>query len=75
MLRAAFKKGQFSKVASQIVCKQLKEKGEFEVARKLEDLAPLFDPHDFWDSQPVPKLHELIKDEEADMPIETKTLD
>lgn len=39
------------------------------------DMSPLFDPHDFWHHQPVPKLHEKVDDAQLDKPIETKTLD
>ena len=38
---------------------------------------PLFDPHDFRDNQPVPKLKDQVTlpDEDYDKPIEVKTLD
>jgi len=38
---------------------------------------PLFEPHKFWDSQPVPKSTDSISlaDEEFDKSIETKVVD
>jgi glycylpeptide N-tetradecanoyltransferase len=36
----------------------------------LENLAPLYDSHDFWDSQPVPKAYETITLEQYDNPID-----
>lgn len=40
------------------------------------DMAPLFDPHDFWHNQPVPKIGEKIEDPSLlDTEIQTKTLD
>lgn len=38
------------------------------------DMSPLFDPHDFWHNQPVPRAHEKVAPELLDKPIETKTL-
>jgi len=38
-------------------------------------MSPLFDPHDFWDNQPVPKMHEEIKDELNNTAIEVKKVE
>jgi len=38
-------------------------------------MSPLFDPHDFWQNQPVPKPHEKLDESQYDKPIEYKTLD
>jgi hypothetical protein len=38
------------------------------------DMSPLFDPHDFWHNQPVPKMHEKADPTVWDKPIEVKTL-
>ena len=39
------------------------------------DIAPLFDVHDFWHNQPVPKINERVDKAHQDMPIEVKTLE
>ena len=43
----------------------------------MEDISPLFDPHEFWDNQPVPKIQDELSlpDDDFDKPIEVKTLD
>lgn len=38
--------------------------------RKLDNLTPLYDSHDFWDSQPVPKAYENITPEFFDKQID-----
>ena len=38
-------------------------------------MGPLYDPHDFWDKQPVPKIGEKIDESLLDLPIEVKTLE
>jgi glycylpeptide N-tetradecanoyltransferase len=44
--------------------------------RQIDNLAPLYDAHDFWDSQPVPKAYEKIEDSMLDRPIDSeKTLE
>ena len=48
-LRTSLKTGKFSKGAK-IIAKKLREKGKYERANKLEDMGPLFDPHDFWNN-------------------------
>ena len=71
LLRNSLKTGRFSKGAS-LVITTLRKKGKHEAADKIKDMAPLFDPHDFWDNQPVPKMHEKIDDTLCDRPIEEK---
>lgn len=39
------------------------------------DMSPLFDPHNFWHNQPVPKLNEKVDESLLDNPIEVKTVD
>lgn len=39
------------------------------------DIAPLFDVHDFWHNQPVPKINERVDKAHQDAPIEVKTLE
>ena len=43
----------------------------------LEDLIPLFEPHQFWDNQPVPKSTDQLSlpEDQFDRPIETKSVD
>lgn len=45
-------------------------KGNYKALKKIEGLAPLYDAHDFWDSQPVPKAYENIEDTQFDKPID-----
>lgn len=71
-LREGLKNGKFSKAAKNIA-EDLQKKGKYEKARQLEDMGPIFDPHDFWHNQPVPKMNEVI-DENNLGPIEIKTV-
>ena len=44
--------------------------------KKLEKISTLFDTHDFWDSQPVPKVSDLVSDADFDKSIDrVKTVD
>lgn len=44
--------------------------------KKLEKISTLFDTHDFWDSQPVPKVSDLVSDSDYDKAIDrVKTVD
>jgi hypothetical protein len=52
----------------------LRAKGRHAEAEKLVDMAPLFDKHDFWHNQPVPKFTELVTVDQLNKPIEEKTL-
>lgn len=38
--------------------------------KKLENIAPLYDAHDFWDSQPVPKAYETVDEKMWDQQID-----
>lgn len=35
----------------------------YRALRKIESIAPLYDAHDFWDSQPVPKAYEKVEED------------
>ena len=65
------------KVGAEMVCKALNKRNENRAAERLEDMVPLFDPHQFWESQPVPKLGEIdtLPDEAFNAPIEVKQVD
>ena len=54
---------------------KIKEKNESFHAKRVGKLIPLFDQHDFWFTQPVPKYFEQVKMSEYDQPVEVKTLD
>ena len=47
-------------------------KDNFRAMRQLDNLAPLYDAHDFWDSQPVPKAYETIDDSMVDKAIDVE---
>jgi glycylpeptide N-tetradecanoyltransferase len=53
----------------------MKMRGFFDHADKLVEMAPLFDPHDFWNHQPVPKMNEKNDPTLWDKSIEVKTLE
>ena len=59
------------------VTDQMRDKKQRDKVYELEDVKPLFSPHNFWDSQPVPKVSdELSFPEEAyDKAIINQTLD
>jgi hypothetical protein len=38
--------------------------------RKLQKIASLYDTHNFWDTQPVPKSSDVVKLEDFDKPID-----
>lgn len=69
----AVRKNNFKKTA-QLVMAQQKSKKQYEKAQKLEDIIPLFEPHKFWDMQPVPKPTDILtlSDDHYDKAIETK---
>lgn len=48
LLVDGLKSNRFSKQA-ELVANQLRQKNKHEIADKLMDMSPLFDPHDFWD--------------------------
>lgn len=44
--------------------------------RKLKKVATLYDTHNFWDSQPVPKVTDQVTADDLDKPIDViKTVD
>jgi hypothetical protein len=46
-----------------------KNKGNYKMIRAIENLEPLYDAHDFWDYQPVPKAYEKVDESMFDKPI------
>ncbi len=36
------------------------KKNDTQLLKKIESIAPLYDSHDFWDSQPVPKAYDKV---------------
>jgi hypothetical protein len=57
ILRKGLAEGKFSNHAKE-VCNMLRYRGKYDAATTVEDMGPLYDPHDFWDNQPVPRLGE-----------------
>ena len=55
----------------------MRQRQEYDRISALEDIIPLFEPHQFWDSQPVPKSTDEItlSDEQYNQPIEVKQVD
>ena len=47
-----------------------KYKNNYKVLKHIDHLEPLYDVHDFWDSQPVPKAYETIDESMFDKPID-----
>ena len=37
--------------------------GDYKALKKINAIAPLYDAHDFWDSQPVPKAYEKVEED------------
>ena len=56
--------------------KKLQEKAKegknYRGSKELEKIAPLYDTHDFWESQPVPKHNEEVKAEDYDKAIDVE---
>ena len=71
LLRNGLKNETFSKNAAD-VANQLRQRGKHQEAHDLRDMSPLFDPHDFWHNQPVPKVGEQLDASKYDKAIETK---
>ena len=44
--------------------------GNYRALKKIESIAPLYDAHDFWDSQPVPKAYESVQEDMLNKPID-----
>lgn len=42
------------KSSAEMVCSILRKRDDYEGAEKLRDRIPLFEPHRFWEEQPVP---------------------
>ena len=65
------------KATAQLVMAQMRKNRDWDRMTALEDMIPLFEPHKFWDSQPVPKITDTVAlgDEMFDCAIETKTVD
>ena len=58
------------------ILKEGKYKGNYKVQKTIDNLEPLYDIHDFWDSQPVPKAYEAVDESMIDKPIDAvKTVD
>jgi len=47
-----------------------KYKGNYKILKHIDHLEPLYDVHDFWDSQPVPKAYETVEETNFDKPID-----
>lgn len=47
-----------------------KHDGNYKVLKQIDKLVPLYDAHDFWDSQPVPKAYEKIDESLFDQAID-----
>lgn len=47
-----------------------KYEGNYKMLKKIDHLIPLYDAHDFWDSQPVPKAYDTIDPALYDKPID-----
>lgn len=46
--------------------------GDYKALKKIDSIAPLYDAHDFWDSQPVPKAYEKVEEDMLDKPIDVE---
>lgn len=65
ILRMGLRDGKFNK-AAKIVTYMLRRRGQGETATIIEEMGPLYDPHDFWDNQPVPKTGEKLSENDYD---------
>ena len=76
LLKNGVMTGKF-KSAATMVSTVLRKNQEYAAAHKLDDMVPLFEPHQFWDSQPVPKPSEAprLTDNDMDKPIEEKSVE
>ena len=63
ILRNGLLEGKFNK-AAKIVHHMLRMRRQHETATIVEEMGPLYDPHDFWDNQPVPKTGEKLNEED-----------
>ena len=46
--------------------------GNYKALKKIDSIAPLYDAHDFWDSQPVPKAYERVEEDMLDKQIDAE---
>lgn len=76
MLKGAIANGKFASGAKMVV-QMLRQRQNYEGASRLEDIAPLFDPHNFWDQQPVPKPTDAVSlgADQFDAAIENKRVE
>jgi hypothetical protein len=58
------------KVAKMLDHLREKYKGNYKVLKHIDHLEPLYDIHEFWDSQPVPKAYETVDDTMYDQQID-----
>lgn len=64
------------KVKKLLETMRTKYEGNYKMLKKIDHLIPLYDAHDFWDSQPVPKAYDKVDPELYDKPIDKiKTVD
>jgi Myristoyl-CoA:protein N-myristoyltransferase, N-terminal domain len=63
-------KGKVKKMMEEL--KQTKYKGNYKIQKKIDSMEPLYDIHDFWDSQPVPKAYEQVDETMYDKPIDVE---
>lgn len=49
-----------------------KYKDNYRIMKLIEHLEPLYDVHDFWDSQPVPKAYETVDETMFDKAIDSE---
>ena len=64
------------KNSAKLIAESMRKAERYDTASKLEDIIPLFEPHQFWDEQPVPKSTDFIAmgDDQFNVPIEVKTV-
>lgn len=74
ILRMGLMTNTFSKHAKE-VAEMLRMRGKYDTATTVQEMGPLYDPHDFWDKQPVPKIGEIVDESKLDQPIELKTVE
>jgi len=46
---------------------QMKGSQDKRIAKQIQQMAPLYEPHSFWDTQPVPKVEFAKKDAKVDI--------
>ena len=64
------------KVSKLLETLRKKYEGKYKVIKAIDNLIPLYDAHDFWDSQPVPKAYDSVDASSFDKAIDIdKTVD